>query len=232
MHTSDQPASGRLSLWQRGALAAGVALLTACSPATAPGTGQQPPAASASAACIQDCRLFRFIDYDYEPAETPAVLAGQVDLVVIGSVVDIRPGRSTGADDPLPHVVVSLQVEKALRGPTTRVPKDLVFVELPVPSLKARAEVGASLPRGSRLALFVSDHTDLDDDNPVHDQDAGRPVGSRLFAPAAQGLLRELPAGTGSRSGSRLVGGFVDLETQPEAWKQLKNLDDLASAVG
>ena len=207
------------------AVAAAVTVLTACSVATtAPLQGaSQPAAAPSSVSCSQNCRLLNYIDYDYDPAETPGDLAGLVDLVVIGAVVDMRPGRLTGTDDPLPHVVVSVRVEKTLRGSASGASDGQIFVELPVPNPRASAELKSNLPVGSRLALFVSDYTTPKDDNPVQNQDAGRPPGSRLFAPAAQGLLKELPGG--------LMGGFVDLQTQPEAWKRLKSLNDVESAI-
>ena len=60
---------------------------------------------------------------DYEPADTPAALARKADVVVTGTMVDVRPGEPYAPHVPLS--VLEVKVDRVVTGDKTIVSKRL-----------------------------------------------------------------------------------------------------------
>lgn len=142
----------------------------------------------------------------------------------MGLVDGVAHGRKIGSGDPLPHVVVTVKEVSLLRGQPTQLSQGRLYLELPVAGNQSLEDFEEVFPQGTRLVVFLYDYTNPNDDNPISDPEAGRPTGSRLFAPHPQGLIQDYRGG--------LVSGLEHLEDMPSAWKKVKTVDQLIAAIG
>jgi hypothetical protein len=161
--------------------------------------------------------LLRVVIYDYEPVDSPQALAAQSDLVVVGTIRSVSAGASLGTHDR-PSLVAVLEVEVAemVLGDPRLLTDGRVYVD--VPRRAPPEDFMDVLPTG-RVLLFLSDATD----HPERGDTAGRPEGSRLFAPFVQGFWIESP--------ESVIGVYADLGQHPPGWDALRSIDALIEAA-
>lgn len=182
---------------------------------------------------------------DYEPAESPAALALDSDLVVVGTIAGVQRGQSYA---PLPGVnpevvtsVLEIEVSDVVAGDESLVLDGAVFVQIEHPAMigtgdGATGEGGggwvsfdlsafaATVPVGVSGAFFLTDVTREPLWDTVIDEGAGRPSGAPLLAAQVQGFLLEGPDGA-------LVSVNEGLQNMPAAWRALTSLSDVRVAV-
>jgi hypothetical protein len=126
------------------------------------------------------------IQYDYQPADTPAALAAEADAVVTGTIVALRPGQSYGtAPDDWTTSVLEVRVDQVLAGDSAVVAAGSVYIE--VPTIE-RAPCPATVPNAHGVFFL---HTSEPYSGTILHESAGRPAGARLTAPFVQGFLIE-----------------------------------------
>lgn len=157
------------------------------------------------------------VSYDYEPTDSPADATRQADLVVVGTVKDVVPGRTLpyGRANSQANLVVAVQ--EVVKGNTD----DTVYVEVTKPVGVAIEELLTTSPTG-RVVLFLDDRTDVEASGP----EAGRPTGSRIYTPLIDGFIVE--------SGTGWLSGLVPRDDLRAGWSSLSTVDDIveASAAG
>lgn len=186
-----------------------------------PGSSTELPGTNQSMECPL-CDLSQAIGYDYVEYLTLSSLRDACDLAAVARIVSASEGRTIGAGpDPMRQVVVGLEVETAL-GHTSR--GATIQLELPVPPTTPMDEFIKSVPIGTRAVLFAADYT-VPKDTPVFNDGRGRPDGSTLYAPQAQGLFLEEPDGT-------LRSVLVGNDSQPDRIRNLRTVDDMLQELG
>jgi hypothetical protein len=169
-----------------------------------------------SLADFLDC--MQQIQYEYDPADTPAALAAEADAVVTGTIVALRPGQSYA---PAPNSspdwttsVLEVRGDQVLAGNAAVVADGSVYME--VPTLD-RAPCPATVPEAYGV-FFV--HTSEPYSETILDEGAGRPAGARLTAPFVQGFLIE-------NADNTLVSVWEPFETMPPAWHGLDSVEEV-----
>jgi hypothetical protein len=140
-------------------------------------------AAPASGAEFAD--LFGQYHADYTPATSPSELASWSDLVVTGTLVEVRDGRLES--DGYRSIVMVVNADKVLKGSTS----SKVHVELPNPGTRKASVYDAAAPKGADLLLYLMDTAPLDKESPtLVDPAEGRPAGTPLYQPVnPQGVV-------------------------------------------
>lgn len=165
------------------------------------------------------------IQYDYEPADSPAALAAEADLVVTGTIVALRRGQSYApTPNSSPEVMTSVfevRIDQVLVGDLAVVADGSVYVE--VPTLD-RAPCPARIPEAYGL-FFLNDRTNEPYWETVLEEGAGRPEGTRLMAPFVQGFLIEGAA-------AKLVSVWEPFESMPPGWHGLDSVEEVLEKLG
>lgn len=112
----------------------------------------------------------------YEPEESPQALADKSELVVVGRVTDVIPGRTVVTSETVSLVV---QVKDEV---TEADAPGVVYVELHTPGSLPAEEVKGHLPRDLEVTFFLN-KAPTASEVPVLDEDAGRPAGFPLYTP-------------------------------------------------
>lgn len=178
------------------------ALLAGCAPA--------PPDSSAgSVAFITSGSVERFADlvkeihYDYEPPISPRALADMVDLVVVGRITAVSPGRTIGAIGS--HATLEVTVDRVLRGYSADLTDGKVYVEV-VTTPIATVEAYRQFAPATRIAFFLLDRSKIAGEGAT-----GAPTGAKIFAPRPPGIVLEF--------GGRFAVAYEDLGAMPERWR-------------
>lgn len=183
--------------------------------------------------------------FDYEPADTPAELAGRVDAVVTGTIVDVKPGQfyteGPGRRPDVATSVIEVEVEGMLRGDAGIVFEGSVYMEMGHPAFvgdgTAGPEGGGSgrevpfdhaafartVPRAYGV-FFLDDRTTESYSPTIIDEGAGRPAGARITAPFIQGFLLEGEDGAP-------VSVMETFEAMPPGWHDLDSIDEILALV-
>jgi hypothetical protein len=184
-------------------------------------------------------REMRRVQYDYEPADTPAVLAQWAETVVTGTIVGVKPGPSyADGPDAEPATATSLievRVERLLAGGRSLVLDGSVYVEVGHPAFVGTGvedgtmvpfdheAFAATDPKASGL-FFLADRTNASYSEYVFNAKAGRPPGARFAGAFTQGFLIE-------DSNGRLVSVRVGLSAMPPAWHHLSSVEDVVAKL-
>jgi hypothetical protein len=163
------------------------------------------------------------IQYDYQPADTPAALAAEADAVVTGTIVALRPGQSyASAPDSGPDwttSVIEVRVDQLVAGDSAVVAAGSVYIEAPTIE---RAPCPAPVPE-SYGVFFL--HASEPYSGTILHEGAGRPAGARLTAPFVQGFLIE-------DADDELVSVWDSFETMPPAWHGLDSVEEVLEKLG
>jgi hypothetical protein len=158
-------------------------------------------------------RAIRTVTYDYEPFDGPREQVAAADLVVVGRIVGVAPGRV------LPglgrHGSLTVAVDEVVSGDEGAVQDGLVFMELPMEPADIDA-ARRSLP-ATRVLLFLDSVTD------GQDIPRGRPARPPIFAPFVQGVILEACPG--------YVNALVDPVDMAPAWREAETFDDLVAFI-
>ena len=129
---------------------------------------------------------------DYDPAATPADLAGQSELVVSGRVSRFQPGRDEvvkGSGQLLQTTTVLVLEETVVAAGSHQSAngKDEVYIELrPLPA-GAADRLPAAFPQGTEVVAYVQEGATAatngaeGTDTEFRDVEAGRPTGEPLY---------------------------------------------------
>jgi hypothetical protein len=141
-------------------------------------------------------RSTRWLNYDYEPAETVKALATKADVVVEGVIESVAPGQSYApTSDSKPEFatsVLSILVDEVLAGDPSLVVDDHIYLEIVHPAFVGTAPVDEegggplepfdhdayanTVPVGVRGIYFLGDATDDPYWEFVEDEGASRPT--------------------------------------------------------
>lgn len=225
------------------ALAAGLA---ACSQPSSDGSeANRRIEASSLRSLGRFLELVRHSLYDYDPVPTPSALLGQADVVVTGTIVDVKPGQSY-ADEPggPPNhetSVLEIEVDRILAGDASIVFAGSAYLELAHPAYvgdgTAAAEGGESgkqvpfdheafaetVPRAYGL-FFLNDRTNEPYSPVILDEGAGRPAGARITAPFIQGFLIEDHDG-------KPVSVMEPFNLMPPRWHGFQSIAEIVQAA-
>ena len=169
-----------------------------------------------------DC--MRQIQYDYEPADTPAALAAEADAVVMGTMVALRPGQYAPSPRSSPDwatSVLEVSVDQVLAGDAAVAAGSSVYIEVPTFD---HAPCPATVPEAYGV-FFLDDRTNEPYSGTVLDEGAGRPKAARLTAPFVQGFLIE-------DADNNLVSVWESFELMPPAWRGLDSIEDVLVKLG
>jgi len=153
---------------------------------------------------------------DYEVVESPAELRDLADLVIIGTISDVVEGRVLPYGRAEAQANLVIDVERVIRGIAPR--SGPVYVEVTLPSGLLVSELASAAPNG-RLVLFLGDRTYLRGTT----GETGRPEGSAIYAPFAQGMVIE--------ADQMWISGLVDGEELPPGWQKLESFDQLVATI-
>lgn len=189
------------------------ALLMGCAPGpTADDRNPEGVAAANSVAAA----LQTGVEHDYEPFDTPEAQRDAADLVVVGTVTEVVPGRQLPYGRTAAHANLAVSVEEGISGFTRDA--GTVYVEIEVGSADGVAPIrDAAL--GRRLLLFLDDRTDV----AGVDGERGRPTGASIYTPFIEGVV--IDAGDG------WVGGLVDRSELGAGWRKYASFDSLVSGL-
>lgn len=195
------------------ALLAATVMVVACSNAsTVPSTHSTSTGDPALfARLIQDA-----VSFDYDPVDTPAALRDEADLVVVGVIESIVPGRTLPGGRANGHANLRVKVQTAIAGNVTVKGGDSVYVELPIGSSDGIKGLAAAMPSG-RIVFFLDDRTSIR----AVGGEVGRPDGASIFTPFVQGMIIE--------DGDGLVSGLVALDDMSPAWRSAGPFDRLVA---
>jgi hypothetical protein len=180
----------------------------------------------------------RASDFDYEPADTPADLARQADVVVTGSIVDVRPGQSYAENGSEKAVVATsvlwVQVDDVISGNAELMTDGVAFVEIAHPAYVGTGKedgkeipfdqeaFASNVPRTTGL-FFLTDRSEEPYLPKIIDEGSGRLPDSRITTPFIQGFLIQLEG--------RLVSVLEPLNAMPRAWQTLGSVQDVLDEV-
>ena len=220
-----------------------VALGAACITAGLAGCGAQAtrtPDTTAAEASTVTPHALRFKQYSYKPHRTPEDLAAAdyIKVTAVGTVEGFKEGvtyLTEPNNSPYPRIYMVVRVDRVFKG--AKEPRLLadgrLYVEFdrgPVNTLDGKTPLNSmavferEVPRGTRVALFLTDPPPISDRvvNPQLDP------GIRTLTPHPQGLIFE----DVSRSGAdRLVPGLIESEELPAPWRTLHSLDELSGRM-
>jgi hypothetical protein len=179
-----------------------VAFLAAC---TSSGTGR----------VDQFVGLVRDVHYDFTVYESPQALANAAEVVVVGSLTGVAPGRQTEGRGS--HATLEVLVDQLVKGSAELLTDGKVFVEIRTTPVATVEAYRAALPT-ERVLLFLDDRTDIPGTGPT-----GAPSGARIFAPWATGIVFE--------SGPGFTVAYEDLGELPEGWQLPASFDDLVLSL-
>lgn len=179
-----------------------------------------------------------FFTYDYDVARTPADLAAQADITVVGHIVGADEGQSYAssaeAKADFTTSVVRVRVDEVVRGDESLVHQDgAVYIEVLFPAFLGKQNGGAidspfdresfesCVPQG-RGIFFLEDRTGKAVASHTIDSGAGRPPGSPLTGAFVQGFLVEE---------GPLRSGMAPLGSMPERWRGLRSVADVLAAL-
>lgn len=187
-------------------------------------------------------RLFRF---DYEPAGTPSDLARQADVVVTGTIVDVRAGQSYAPTAQSRAVfatsVLEVKVDRLLSGDRSLITDGAVYVEIAHPAFVGTGDPGpdgegggprvpfdvagfaATVPRAHGV-FFLEDRTNEPYWEAILGEGQGRPAGAAITAPFVQGFLVE-------GEGGEFISVLEPFELMPPAWHRLGSVDDVRAEL-
>jgi hypothetical protein len=136
---------------------------------------------------------FSGVDYDYDPVESPAALAGLSTLVVTGTIDRIQAGRveaiPAGVNTPAAStIVLVLRDVKVELGQLDEGSDGFVYVELPNAGTQKPEAYEDGLPAGSSVVAYLlpaPDGAPIEGlDSAIADPKAGRPEGQALYQTA------------------------------------------------
>lgn len=130
-------------------------------------------------------RLFGGYSADYEPFETAKEMEAASQLVLKGTIADIRPGRILYAESlDNPEAAQALVMEVAWTEVVTgeEPTEGSVYLELPSGGRDA-SEFEHALPVDASVGLYLVPARNESGDLPIGDEDAGRPEGAPLWVP-------------------------------------------------
>ena len=155
------------------------------------------------------------VRYDYDPFDSPEAQRDAADLVVLGTITKVVPGRTLGDGRSRTQANLVVDVLEVVRGAAVA---DMVYVEIDLPTGVSAAELDDAAPRG-RLLLFLDDRTDIDG----IDGEEGRPIDASIYAPFVQGMIIE--------TDGTWVSGMEDDREWGKNWHDLSSFDALVSAL-
>lgn len=156
--------------------------------------------------------LQRNAQYDYDPFESPRAQRDAADLVVLGTVTKMQPGRSFPYSGTQLNLVV--EVVEVIKGKSD----ELVYVEVEF----GEDEMSATIERSGldgRVVMFLDDRTDVEADDGM----AGRPDGAPIYAPYVQGLIME--------ADRAWISGLDDSKEWAPSWLELSTFEELIAAT-
>ena len=178
------------------AIAGSAALAATLSACTSPSVPARPQVNSYSVQ--QSVEAFAGIDYDYDPAPSPAALAEQSRLVVTGTIDRVQEGRvqTIPTNDQAPEIstiVLVLGHAKPVLGSLEQDSDGFVYLELPNPGGREAKEYQDGLRAGAEVVAYLvpaSDGAPAENiDSAIADSKAGRPPGQALYLPAGPQAL-------------------------------------------
>lgn len=191
------------------------ALLGACSDAADPRPSTEVGSpVEANGTSMAELRSFagRFDGFlaDYT-TRTTEELAAESELVVVGKLTGLRPGRILFAEtmkspEAAQALVLAVKVDQVVKGSQIE-SGDTVYVELPSGG-RGVSEFQRALPTGAETALYLTRAQPEEGNFLVGDEGAGRPEGAQLWTPyTPQGFSLVSEQGTvGPLSGETLRG--------------------------
>ncbi len=141
----------------------------------------------------QSVEQFVGTDFDYDPLRSPAELAKQSRLVVVGTIERVQEGRveTIPQNKSIPGVstiVLVLRSVTAVAGEVDEGTDGFVYVELPNPGGRGTDAYRNGLRAGSSVVAYLvpaSDGAPAEGvDVGIADPKAGRPDGQALYAPS------------------------------------------------
>jgi hypothetical protein len=147
------------------------------------------PGGSTSAAdqAARFAAMFEGYEADYQPAASPAELAGRSTLVVSGRIEQIVPGiiypETSDASATDQDLVMRFRVDQVLAGALPAGADSLVYVDLPATYGQTAASFDLAAPKHAPALLYLVQMPDPRTwEQPVLNPDAGRPSGQPLMA--------------------------------------------------
>lgn len=175
------------------------------------------PSRDAAAAATEVAAILQTgVELDYEPFDTPEALRDAADLVVVGTVTEVVPGRQLPYGRTAPHANLVVSVEDSISG----FPRDAktVYVEIEVGGESDVADIRDAAV-GQRLLLFLDDRTDV----AGVDGERGRPKGASIYTPYVEGVVLE--------AGDSWVSGLIDRSELSAGWQRDTPFDAIVSGL-
>lgn len=157
------------------------------------------------------------VRYDYDPFDTPSDQRDAADLVVVGTIAEVVPGRQLPLGRAATHANLVIAVQEIIRGSKPDV--KTVYVEVELGSGIPVADVRDAAPVGQRLILFLDDRTDIKG----LDGETGRPSGASIYAPFVQGMIVE--------AGTDWVSALVDRSELSSDWRSITSFEAFVSSL-
>jgi hypothetical protein len=156
---------------------------------------------------------------DFEAHDSPAALAKDASLTIVGTVESVKDGRVFGAgptraDEPVFfNATFAIRVETVVSSKVDIQEGEIIYMEIARSKETPVEEIRDATAEGQRVILFLDDYTEGIETFPIIEA-GGIPDGATIYAPYADGLLVE-----DIKSGA-LVGGFEPLEKMPTNWQK------------
>lgn len=190
------------------------------------GLGDAPQTRAVTTDVMPAVKLLRGISqFDIRPFGNPRALMGNMDVVVVGDVVDVAEGRVEGEldDGPWHNVVVTLEVKRKIKAAPGDITDGRLYLELHRPDEMQVEAFRDVFPPGTQMTVFGFEASDQVM-GPVTDEFAGRPEGTRLFAPSPEGFFLG--------AAGRLVPVYMDQsELRDMGWPNIEDVEDLVAAL-
>lgn len=143
---------------------------------------------------------------------------------MVGHIRSVDDGRvlRAGTERPVKTVVFDVVVSEVLAGRGDAVKDGHLWFEVPRPTRGVAVEQYAESLPNDEVVLFLFDRTNL---SGVENSNAGRPAGTKVFAPLPQGFW----LGTDVFADSVWVEDLMEL---PEGWAGIDTIPELVASLG
>lgn len=139
----------------------------------------------------QDKAISSFRNYsaDYIVYDTPTKLAASSELVVTGSLAEVRVGRSMqnpdASWDKWTTTIMVIRSASTLAGKNRNSDTSVVYVELPNPSNMQLSEFRQALPVNARVVLYLSRAASKAENPDVASVNGNDDIDSSLYLPVS-----------------------------------------------